>query len=353
MAYTTVNKHTDYFNTKTWTGTSDATTSVTGVGFQPDWVWVKNRDVADDHMLFDAVRGVTKRLFSNSTGAEGTDTETLTSFDSDGFTTGNSRATGGDAGNDMVSWNWKANGAGSANTDGSISSTVSVNTTAGFSIVSYTGTATSGVTIGHGLGVKPDMIILKNRSPDTASWPVYHSSLGATKYLGLNSTGTSTTSNTRWNDTEPTSTVFTLGSSGDVVGDSSGEPFIAYCFAEKTGYSKFGSYIGNGNADGSFVYTGFKPTWILAKHASGGTASGEHWNLQDVKRSPYNSSIIMLSPNQSSADNSTTNNSIDILSNGFKIRTNDGRLNNAGATYIYMAFGQTLVGSNNIPCTAR
>ena len=353
MAYTTIKKPSDYFNTKLYTG-NGSTNAITGVGFQPDWVWIKNRTDVSSHNLYDVVRGTSAgKLKSNSTAAESYNAQDLSVFGTDGFTVGSNNEVNGSSDN-MVSWNWLANNtSGSSNTDGSITSTVSANTTAGFSIVSYTGTATSGVTIGHGLGVKPDMIILKNRSPDTASWPVYHSSLGATKYLGLNSTGTSTTSNTRWNDTEPTSTVFTLGSSGDVVGDSSGEPFIAYCFAEKTGYSKFGSYIGNGNADGSFVYTGFKPTWILAKHASGGTASGEHWNLQDVKRSPYNSSIIMLSPNQSSADNSTTNNSIDILSNGFKIRTNDGRLNNAGATYIYMAFGQTLVGSNNIPCTAR
>jgi len=348
MAYTTVNKHTDYFNTKTWTGTSDATTSVTGVGFQPDWVWVKNRDVADDHMLFDAVRGVTKRLFSNSTGAEGTDTETLTSFDSDGFTTGNSRATGGDAGNDMVSWNWKANGAGSSNTDGSITSTVSANTTSGFSIVTWNGN--SG-TVGHGLGVKPDFIVIKSRQTGGSNnWVVAHSALGTNmndNYIILNLTDTAGSGSNTWGG-EPTTTTFTV-SSAVAANDNN----VAYCFAKKIGYSHFGSYIGNGNADGSFVYTGFKPTWMVVKHASGGTAGGEHWNLQDVKRSPYNTSIIMLSPNETSTDNSTTNNSIDILSNGFKIRTVDGRLNNAGATYIYMAFGQTVVGSNNIPCTAR
>ena len=349
MAYTTINKSTDYFNTKLWTGTSDATTSVTGVGFQSDWTWIKNKSVADDHMLFDAVRGVTKRLFSNSSGAEGTDAQTLTSFDSDGFTTGNSRATGGDAGNDMVSWNWKANGAGSANTDGSISSTVSVNTTAGFSIVSYTGTATSGVTIGHGLGVKPDMIILKNRSPDTASWPVYHSSLGATKYLGLNSTGVSTTSNTRWNGTEPTSTVFTLGSSGDVVGDSSGEPFIAYCFAEKQGYSKFGSYVGNGSTDGTFVYTGFKPAFVMIKNYTTGAYS---WVIQDNKRNTYNPLDIYLYPNLNNADNTNSSHNLDFLSNGFKSRNTGSNTNDANNGYIYMAFAaEPLVGDN--PATAR
>ena len=348
MAYTTVNKNTDYFNTKLYTGTG-STQSITGVGFQPDWVWIKPRNEVRGHNVQDSVRG-TGNLLNIEANPEYTGrTQEVTAFDSDGFTVGTSNDVN-KLNNTHVAWNWKAGGTASSNTDGSITSSVSVNTTAGFSIVSYTGTATSGVTVGHGLGVKPDMIILKNRSPDTASWPVYHSSLGATKYVGLNSTGASTTSNTRWNDTEPTSSVFTLGSSGDVVGDSSGEPFIAYCFAEKTGYSKFGSYIGNGNADGSFVYTGFKPTWVMIKLIS----ATDNWIIQDNKRNTFNSSTSQrIRANTTGAEFSSVN-PIDLYSNGFKaMRGSDGEFNGAGSSYLYMAFGQTLVGSNNIPCTAR
>jgi len=344
MAYTTINKSTDNFNTKLWTGTSDATTSVTGVGFQPDFTWIKNRDVADDHMLFDAVRGVTKRLFSNSSGAEGTDAQTLTSFDSDGFTTGNSRATGGDAGNDMVSWNWKANGAGSSNTDGSITSTVSANTTAGFSIVSYTGTGSQPATVGHGLGVTPQVVIVKPRT-DAQSWCVYHESLGNTKVTYLDSASASGGSSV-WNNTSPTSSVFTVN---DNQVNSSGITYIAYCFASKTGYSKFGSYTGNGSTDGTFIYTGFKPAWVLIKKSS----AVEDWAMFDSTRDTHNVQYKLLYANNNNAEYTGVSARNDFLSNGFKIRTTDNKENGSGGTYIYMAFGQSLVGSNNVPCTAR
>ena len=347
MAYTTVSKHTNYFNTKLYTGTGSSL-ALTGVGFQPDLVWIKPRNEVRGHNVQDSIRG-TGGLFNIDTNAEYTGrTQEVTAFDSDGFTVGTSNDVN-KLNNTHVAWNWKAGGTASSNTDGSITSTVSVNTTAGFSIVKWTGSGAT-ATIGHGLGSVPKMIIVKNRYT-TQNWIVYHSTLGNNKHLKLNLTDTEATTGGTWNNTDPTSSVFTVHTNANV--NASGNSMMAYCFAEIPGYSHFGSYIGNGNADGSFVYTGFKPTWMLVKHASGGTASGEHWNLQDVKRSPYNTSIIMLSPNQTAADNSTTNNSIDILSNGFKIRTVDGRLNNAAATYIYMAFGQTLVGSNNIPCTAR
>jgi hypothetical protein len=220
--------------------------------------------------------------------------------------------------------------------------------------VSYTGTATSGVTIGHGLGVKPDMIILKNRGPDTASWQIYHSSLGATKYISLNLTDASDTSATRWNNTEPTTSVFTLGSSGDVVGDSSGETFIAYCFAEKKGYSKFGSYTGNGSTDGTFVYTGFKPAFLIIKN----TGAAKNWYLFDNKRDTYNAQDSVLYPNLSNAETSVSDyNSLDVLSNGFKLRggsTGVGDDTNGSYTYIYMAFAEApFVTSTGIPTTAR
>ena len=365
MAYTTINKSTDYFNTKLYTG-NGSTQNITGVGFQPDWTWIKARAASgtgnDNHSVCDIVR--TKgsygypSIYTNLTSAEynpASGNEVITDFISDGFALGGNENSNYNS-NTYVSWNWKANGAGSANTDGSINTTsTSVNTTAGFSISTYTGTGST-ATFGHGLGAVPKIILIK-RTNDTEHWQVYHQSLGNTKVIELSSTGTAFTDANRWNNTTPTNSLVYLGNHASV--NASGSTYVAYCFAEKTGYSKFGFYTGNGasgtnpNVDGPFIYTGFKPKWILIKHSGGGSASGEHWNLQDVKRSPSNPSIVMLSPNQDSAQNSTNNNGIDFLSNGFKIKNNDGRLNNSSATYIYMAFGQSLVGSNNIPCTAR
>ena len=347
MAYTTIKKPSDYFNTKLWTGTGSSN-ALTGVGFQPDWTWIKNRTDANSHVLQDAVRGVGNTIISNNTDAESAEgAGDLTAFGSDGFTVGtNGRVNG--SGKSMVAWNWLGANGTASNTDGSITSTVSANTTSGFSIVSFTGTGAT-ATVGHGLGVKPDLIIAKNRT-DAVDWYVYHSSLGATKNLRLNQTSAELTESAPWDNTEPTTSVISVNNANGTNGSS--KNLIFYCFADKQGYSKFGSYTGNGNADGPFIYTGFKPAWILIKHSGGGTAGGEQWNLQDVKRSTYNPSIVMLSPNTNDADNSTTNNSLDILSNGFKVRTVDNRLNNSGATYIYMAFAEEpLVGDN--PATAR
>jgi hypothetical protein len=346
MAYSGISKPSLYFNTKLWTGTGDSTTAVTGVGFQPDWVWVKNRDVADDHMLFDAVRGVTKRLFSNSTGAEGTDAQTLTSFDSDGFTTGTNRATGGDSGNKMVAWNWKANGSGSSNTDGNITSTVSANTTAGFSIVKVAKSNTNVATIGHGLGVAPKFIIGKDL--DAAdNWTCYHASLGNGKGIYLNATNAETSASTFWNSTSPTSSVFTIGSDNTWNSPS----ILFYCFAEKKGYSKFGSYTGNANADGTFIYTGFKPAFIMAKRTD--SSSNGNWIIWDNKRDGYNPNKALF-PNSNSAEQAYASENIDILSNGWKQRGssfgNDGE-------FIYMAFAAeplvANVGVNGVPATAR
>jgi hypothetical protein len=346
MSYTNgLDKPSDYFNTVTWTGTSDATTSVTGVNFQPDFVWIKNRNVADDHTLHDAIRGSTKTLFSNSTGAEGTNAESIQSFDSDGFTTGNHRGTGGNAGNLMVSWNWLASNTTASNTDGDITSTVSANTTSGFSIVSYTGTGAN-ATVGHGLGVTPKMMIVKNRTTVT-NWHVYHHDLGATKYLLLNTTGAEGTASSVWNDTAPTSSVFSIGT-GDGT-NKSGDNIIAYCFAEKKGFSKFGKYTGNNNADGPFIYTGFKPAFIMIKDSSAANA----WHIRDDKRSPINPSINFLQPNNSDTE-VTLGEKIDLLSNGFKIRQTGGKVNDSGNVYIYMAFAsEPFTTSTGIPCTAR
>ena len=343
MAYTTINKSTDNFNTKLYTGNS-STNAITGIGHQPDLVWMKNRGAGDKHYLFDAVRGVTKSIYSNLTSAEATTSNGLTAFGTDGFTLGNEGDINGN-GNNFVSWNWKAGaGAGSANTDGSINTTsTSVNTTAGFSISKYTGNGSNPSTVGHGLGVAPKMIIIKNLDQGT-DWQVYHASTGNTKGLLLNSTAAAFTSSF-WGDTTPTNSVFTLGV-GDV--NTNNINYIAYCFAEKAGYSKFGSYTGNGNADGTFIYTGFRPAFILSKKSSG---SGTSWTIWDNKRSSFNPADKILHPNNSNPDN--TADDTDFLSNGFKLRATASGMNNSGDTYIYIAFGQSIVGSNNVPATAR
>ena len=343
MAYTTINKSTDYFNTKLYTG-NGSTQSITGVEFQPDWVWLKSRSVADSSILFDAVRGVTKRLMSNSNGAETTEPQEVQSFDSDGFTVGNSdNANRNNA--TMVAWNWLASNTTASNTDGSITSTVSANTTSGFSIVSYTGTG-SNATVGHGLGVAPKMYICKSRS-GARSWAVYNENIGNTKALFLNSTDAQDTDATYWNSTSPTNSVVSLGSRSEM--NHSGENFVMYCFAEKTGYSKFGSYEGNNNSsDNTFIYTGFKPKFLIIRNADA-TAD---WVIQDNERSPINPREDVLLANSNVAEQDWSSYPIDLLSNGFKIR-NNGQGSGTSHTFIYMAFGQSLVGSNNVPCTAR
>jgi hypothetical protein len=288
MAYTTIDKSDDYFNTVLYTGTG-ATQSITGVGFQPDWVWIKNRSRTDYHSLYDVVRGVTNEIYTNGTFVEYSNANALTAFGSDGFTVGSANDVNFN-GSNIVSWNWLANGAGVSNTDGSITSTVSANTTSGFSIVSYTGTG-SAATIGHGLSTSPSMILIKNRTT-AYSWIVYHKSLGATKNLYLDLTGASDISSIQFNDTEPTSSVFSVGTS--LATNKSSDSIIAYCFAEKKGFSKFGSYTGNGSADGTFVYTGFKPAFILYKNS---TASGDSWQMFDNKRLGYNVANRQLQPN--------------------------------------------------------
>ena len=263
MAYTTVDNPELYFQTKLYTGNGSAQ-SFTLDGsedMQPDWVWIKPRSFDDNHILVDSVRGTNKILRANLENAESTLTTMLTSFDSDGFTTG---------GNDnvtrnsetFVEWNWKASGSTSSDYNGSITSTISVNTTAGFSIVTWTGNGSSGATIGHGLGVKPRMIISKRRD-STSQWTVYEAINGATKYMTLNQTDATSSATSRWNDTEPTASVFSVGNSAEVNG--SGGTYIAYCFADIKGYQKIGSYKGNGNADGAFAYTGFRTAWIMIK----------------------------------------------------------------------------------------
>ena len=342
MAYITFQPN-DYFNTKLYTGTGSSN-SITGVGFQPDWVWIKNRGNTESHALFDAVRGVTKRIVSNSTGAEETNANTVTAFGTDGFTVGTNAGVNG-SGISTVAWNWKANGSGSSNTDGSTASTVSVNTTAGFSIVKWTGSG-SATTIGHGLGVTPKIIMLKNTS-EVYGWQVYHASLGNTKYLALDSTDAQATSSQSWNNTSPTSTVFSVGASDS--NNKSGNTIIAYCFAEKKGFSKFSSYTGNGSSSNSpFIYTGFKPAFIIIKKDA-----TDYWFMYDNKRGDINANAKTLKANTSDAEG-TSGKEIDFLSNGVKIRNSNNSINTSGSTYIYMVFAEEpLVASNGIPATAR
>ena len=346
MAYTTINKSTDYFNTKLYSGTGSSQ-NITGVGYQPDLTWIKSRSTTHEHKLIDAIRGVTKALASDNTTAEFIDVQGLTAFGSDGFSIGTDSYYNTN-GHNYASWNWKANGTGVANTDGSISSTVSANTTSGFSIVKYTGNGTAGATIGHGLGTAPDCIIMKELS-NANDWFVYHQATGATNRLKLNSTTASATS-TFLNNTTPTSSVYAVD--GGAAGNTNSTNYIAYCFADVQGYSKFGSYLGNSADDGTFVYTGFKPALIMVKR----TNSTGNWVMHDNRRSlsnGFNVNQYILYSN-TTTDEITDESKVDLLSNGFKFRNALTDQNANGSTYIYMAFAeQPLVGANNVPATAR
>ena len=461
MAYSTIDKSTEYFNTVTYTGdgTTNQTKNIT-FGFQPDWSWFKSRDAANSHVLVDAVRGGDKMLTSEATNAE-TTLSVAQLFTSTGMTISNDGSANSinSSGSSKVCWGWKAGGTapsqtytvkvvsdsgnkyrfddfgtsavtldlqeggtytfdqsdssnsghplrfsttsngshgggseyttgvttngtpgssgaytritvaasaptlyyyctshsgmggqantnstfGSSNFSGSVQTTVSANTTAGFSIVSYTGTGAN-ATVGHGLGAVPKLVITKNRS-NANGWGVYHASVGNTKSTPLDDNLAAQTNSAYWNNTTPTSSVFSVSTGNDV--NKSGDNMIAYCFAEKTGYSKFGKYVGNSNADGVFVYTGFKPSLILIKVFDG----TNNWHIYDNKREGYNVDNDMLRPNLSDAEQ--TDDDLDILSNGFKLRRNSTAFNGSSNTYLYYAVGQSLVGSNNVPCTAR
>jgi len=338
-----INKPNTHFNTKLYTG-NGSTQSITGVGFQPDWIWFKVRSEVGSSRLVDVVRGNTKYLFSNATDAEATASTNVTSFDSDGFSLGSGSVN--EISRTYASWNWLAGGTAISNTDGSITSSVSANTTAGFSIGKTTGTLSSGdITVGHGLGTSNIGMVLWKRTDGVSNWQVYHKSLGS-GLLQLNSTGTVSTGSAFWGT--PTSTTFQVNS--PLYG--AGETYVYYCFAEVKGYSKFGSYTGNGSTNGPFVYTGFKPAFIITRPI--GNVSS--WNVTDVKRSTYNDgSLERFKVNLSDGESSSPN--YDILSNGFKIRTTDNDYNPTGFAVnkvIYMAFAENpLVGTNNIPATAR
>jgi hypothetical protein len=323
-----------FMNATTYTGTG-ATQAVTngasGASFQPDMVWIKERSQTQDHALFDSVRGATNQLSPNTTGAQATYASSMSAFNSNGFSVV-SDAVVNSSGQTYVGWNWKAGGTAVTNTAGSISSQVSANTTSGFSIVTYTGNGTNGSTIGHGLGVTPSMIIVKSRSTAGTDWPVYHASLGATGIVALDATLAFTVISTPWNNTAPTSSVFTVGTSGDT--NISARTYVAYCWAPIAGYSAFGSYTGNGSADGTFIYLGFRPKFFLWKVSS---TTGS-WGIIDTSRDTYNVSGKELFPNNSNAEASYT--IADILSNGIKMRNTFADTNGSGSTYIYAAFAE-------------
>ena len=338
-----INKPNEYFNTVLYAGNS-STQSITGVNFQPDLVYIKGRNTSLKYpTMFDSVRGASKRLMTHLTNAEDTHPTMLSSFDSDGWTSGSDDQTNA-SGTNYVCWNWLAGGTGVSNTDGSITSTVSANTTSGFSVVSYTGTGAN-ATVGHGLGSALDFIIVKRRN-GTMSWCTTGTANGWDKSLFLDTTDQNG-SYTFWQSTAPTSSVFSIDGSSAVNGSS--DTFIAYCFAEKKGFSKFGSYVGNQNSsNGTFVYTGFKPAFILLKR----TDAVANWFMFDIKRNTYNTLNNYLWSNSSQAE--AVGGTIDFYSNGFKLFTSWTEMNASGGTYIYMAFAENpLVGTNNIPATAR
>ena len=337
----------DYFNTKLYTGTGSSNT--VSVGFEPSLTWIKNRGDAESHCLFDAVRTNGYYLKSDATSAEidGASAGLWSAFASDGFTVVNGNRTN-NSGDTYASWNWKANGAGSSNTDGSITSTVSASTTSGFSIVKYTGTG-SNASIGTGLGAIPHMAIFKRTDTAGFNWFVYHRSLGAGKFIILDSSGAEQSSTSIWQNTTPTSSVITLGGDGGV--NASGGTYICYAFAEKKGYSKFSSYSGNGSNDGSFTYTGFKPAFVMIK-----STDTESWYILDTKRPGYNTNNYYLLPNTNGAEGTSTSLATSLLSNGFKIENSDTSMNTSGQTYIYMAFAEHPFVSNvdgGLPTTAR
>ncbi len=352
MAYTTIDDSGLFFNTVLYTG-NNSTQSITGVGFQPDWLWIKNRGADANHDIVNSVIGSTKIMHANTNSAEGTDSNGVTSFDSDGFSLGNRANTNANNGT-MVSWNWKAPTAFSNDASstgiGTIDSAGNASATSGFSIVAYTGTGTAG-TIKHGLSSTPRMIIAKSRNAEGV-WLIYHKDIPIKAQLQLQSTDGyyEHSGNIYWNGTHPTTSVFSVGTSGAI--NPNGTNFVAYCFADVKGYSRIGSYKGNGNANGPFIYTGFKPAFLLVKKS---TANGTDWNLHDNRRPGFNVNNSYLASNTSAAEvTGNTYQIFDLCSNGFKCRGTGTGTNDSGETMIYMAFAENpFVNSEGVPSNGR
>ena len=361
MAYTTINDPSAHFHIELYTGNASTQSITNGANagdFQPDWVWIKSRTHSSYHNIFDSSRGATKRIFSNDAGAEQTTTASLTSFDSDGFSLGNNNDVNANT-ESLVAWQWKANGGSTTTNDasstgvGTIDSVIQANTTAGFSIVTHTGTGSSG-TIAHGLGAKPDWVLTKNRTDDSTDWANYHVGLSSAEYyVELNTTDAQAAGSSVWGDTAPTSTVFTVGGA-NTKNNASGKNYVSYCFAPIQGYSKFGSYKGNGESSGAFHYTGFKPAWLMIKRQDSST-NGD-WAIYDNERSNIgngdNENNDFLRANDTAVEASASG--LDILSNGFKIRSTSSRVNANDSVYIYIAFADNpFVSSKGVPTTAK
>jgi hypothetical protein len=341
----------EHFNTVLYNGNNNTgSQSVTGVGFQPDFLWLKERTSTNQLYLVDSVRGdnsgVMRTLYSSLTIAEEdtnnqyvTEYGIISSLDSDGFTVDSGSANSGATnlvGRTYAAWNWKAGGTAVSNTDGSITSSVSANPDAGFAVGTYTGNATAGATIGHSLGATPEMVIVKRRT-NARDWAVYHKDQSATPtnaYLLLNSTAAVGVGSTAWNNGTFTSSVFTIGSHELV--NFSGDSYVFYAFRGIEGYSKVGSYVGNGSADGTFVYTGFRPAWVMVKR----TDAADDWHIYDDTRDSYNPEVRMLAANLSDAENVYGTARMDFLCNGVKMRANASTFNASGGSYIYLAFAE-------------
>jgi len=336
----------DYFNTKLYTGTGSSN-ALTGLGFQPDIVWIKGRNYAYNHVLSDSVRGE-KQLYPNLTIAQDSNTGEITSFDSDGFTVG----TGGDVNYNtrtFVSWNWKMGTTSGATfgTAGITPTNYSINTTTGQGVYKYSGGDGFGAsTVAHGLGAAPDWVIIKRIEDNGHGWQTTNTAVGFTNNLRLESNATMATAASWWNDTAPTSDVVSIG--GDSWNNNDGNTFMMYCFTNKRGFFKTGSYTGNGNADGSFVYTGFRPAFVSIKK----TSDTGDWYTYDNKRLGYNADNNALYIDLTNAE--STSEDIDILSNGFKLRGTNGEINGSGGSYVYLAWAdQPIVSSNSKAGVAR
>jgi len=347
MAYTTIDDSSLFRSTTLYTGDASAGRSLITGTFAPDTLWFKSRSATGNHHIYGTNQGTQKFVSPNSDNGQGSNggTDGITAFNSTGVTMGGNSATN-ESGTTFVVWSWLADGVGSANGDGSTTTTAtSANTTSGFSVVTYTGTG-SAATIGHGLGAVPKVIIVKKLNASDG-WFSYHEPLGNLGRLMLNNTNTVADASSYWNSTTPTSSVFSVLNNG--ANNATGETYIAYCFADVAGYSKFGGYTGNGNADGPFIYTGFKPAWVMVKN----TGATENWIIFDNKRPGYNLTDALLKPNLSNAE-STSGVKFDLLSNGFKARVSDAEGNSSSGSFIYMAFGESpFVNSSGVPNNAR
>ena len=342
MAYTTIDDPTIYFNTVTYTG-NGGSQSVQGVGFQPDLVWLKSRSLEQSHFWSDVIRGAGQVLISNNADAEQNFSANFTAFSSDGYTLANGTNGFNASSETYVSWNWLAGGSASSNSDGSVTSNVSANTTAGFSICSFTQASSGSFTFGHGLGVAPDMVIGKSRG-NTSNWQVFHTFLGTGKFIQLNSTQAQQTVSNFWGTID--TSIVTVGSNQL----EASQPSVYYCFTGKKGYSKFGSYTGNGNADGTFAFTGFKPAFVMVRDPN----NAENWLMYDNKRPGFNVTNDHMMANSSTTETSSTANIMDLLSNGFKISSSNNGLNRSGTSFFYMAFAEApFVNSKGVPCNAR